>query len=208
MGFFKRFKDYILPEQTDFFGCLIRQCEITEKIVEELKNTFAAKSGNDAELIKLIHEAKQLREKNLIELNRALITPVDKEALSRAYINMHWISLSVKHLNVEANAYGIKSLEQYNSLFELLQKQMSSLTESFRLLREKKYYQVLATLYDVIHHDNLLIEAYSSLLATLFEQDDIKKILQHKEILSQLKEVSKRIHFCANTVEDIVFKMN
>ena len=46
------------------------------------------------------------------------------------------------------------------------------------------------------------------MLVKLFENKDINHVLKHKEILTQIKEISKRIHICGNHLEDIVFKMN
>jgi hypothetical protein len=46
----------------------------------------------------------------------------------------------------------------------------------------------------------------SFLQVTLFRFNDFF-FLMHKEILSQLKEISKRIHVCANQLEDIIFKL-
>jgi hypothetical protein len=39
------------------------------------------------------------------------------------------------------------------------------------------------------------------------ENDDIKVYLAHREILIQLKEVAKRIHVSANTLEDMAIKI-
>jgi len=38
-------------------------------------------------------------------------------------------------------------------------------------------------------------------------EDDIKLYLAHKEILDQLKEVSRRIRISANTLEDMAMKI-
>jgi hypothetical protein len=38
-------------------------------------------------------------------------------------------------------------------------------------------------------------------------QDDCKRIIRHKDMLLQLKEIAKRIHVTANTLEDMAIKV-
>jgi uncharacterized protein Yka (UPF0111/DUF47 family) len=208
MNLFKKLKSYILPKEVDFFGNLTKQSRMTEAIVTELYNIYISTSGDATELRSLITESKNMRTKNLIELNAVLITPVDREAISRAYVNLYWIVLSIKHLDMEIGSYDIKSLNEYENILVNLKQQMNVMSTCFQLLKDNKHSDVLSNVYQVIHLDNTLILDYSRHLNKLFDGKDMKHILQHKEILSQLKEISKRIHFCANSVEDIVFKMN
>jgi len=38
-------------------------------------------------------------------------------------------------------------------------------------------------------------------------QDDVKRIIRHKDMLLQLKEIAKRTHIAANTLEDMAIKV-
>ena len=208
MNFFKKLSGFILPKEVDFFGNLNQQSTITQQIVNTLYGIYIERSKTSLQLDEAIGKANELRIKNLIELNNVLITPVDKEAISRVYLSLDWIVLSIKHLDVEINAYKISSLAEYEKIFIFLKEQMEKMDECFALLKKKKYNEVLKKINDIIRLDDELIKEYSGQLSALFDSDSTKHILRHKEILSQLKEVSKRIHVCANTMEDIVFKMN
>ncbi len=209
MTMLKKLREWILPKEINFFRSLGQQSLLTSKIIDELANFYQGNSSqNPDQIFNLIAEAKKMRLVNLKDLNAALITPVDKEAISRAYVHLHWVALSIKHLVVEIEAYKIHKLNKYEKMFDLLSQEMGQLTTGFKMLDAKKYDLVLENVYQVIHLDNQLIKEYASLLAELFDKNDIQKIFKHKEILSQLKEISKRIHICANHVEDIVFKMN
>lgn len=53
-----------------------------------------------------------------------------------------------------------------------------------------------------------IVHIYVLEMAELAEYDDCKKLFVYKEILSQLREIGKRIHITANTLEDIVIKMD
>lgn len=206
---FKKLKGWILPKEIDFFASLNRQCAATYSIVNELNDFyFKSTTDNPEAIFRLINEAKKLRLDNIQELNSAFITPVDKEAISRAYTSLHWIALSVKHLVVEMNTYQIKSLGEYEGMIELLLKGMTELNVGFELLKDKKYDDILYQVNRVIHYDDHVIKEYAKYLEQLFKQTNTTQIFQHREVLSQLKEISKRIHHCGNILEDIVFKMN
>ncbi len=205
----RKLKKWILPREIDFFGSLSQQSVLTSKIVDELGNFYLEKSSRDSDQIfGLIEEAKKMRLANLKDLNAAFITPVDKEAISRVYVHLHWVALSIKHLVTEIDTYQIYSLTEYKKMFDLLGQEMAQLTEGVEMLGAKKYDQVLENVFQAIQLDDEIIKEYAGLLARLFREKDVQEIFSHREILSQLKEISKRIHICANHLEDIVFKMN
>ncbi len=209
MKIFQKFKSLILPETIDFFGQLSQQSIETKEIIHELQLFYLNKDTKDTEhLFSLIHDAKESRIKYLKELNTVFITPVDKEAISRAYEHLHWIVLSVKHLIFVMNEFKIYELKDYETLLTLLYDETDKLAQGYSLLKDKKYNDILKLVYDVIHLDNLLIKEYANLLNKLFKIDNLEYVLKRKEILRQIKEIAKRTHICANQLEDIVFKLN
>lgn len=204
-----KLKQWILPKEINFFGALGRQSTSTSEIIDALADFYVEKETQNSEpIFQLIEEAKKMRLANLKELNNAFITPVDKEAISRVYAHLHWVALSIKHLVTEIDTYKIYQLSLYKNMFDLLGQEMAQLTEGFKMLEAKNYERVMEHVDQVIHLDDQVIKAYAGFLAGLFKESDMQHILKHKEILSQLKEISKRIHICANHLEDIVFKMN
>lgn len=204
-----KLKDWILPKEMDFFSLMKEQSLETLKIVDELGKFYVESATKNPEYIfDLITEAKKNRSTNLKDLNATFITPVDKEAISRVYAQLYWVALSIKHLIVEIDTYEIYDLSEYKNLFDLLKQEMQLLGDGFDGLRNKNYDAALKISDQVIHQDNELIKQYAIHLAQLFKGQEHHHILMHREILSQLKEVSKRIHICANLLEDIVFKLN
>lgn len=205
----KKIKSWILPKEIDFFESLGQQSLMTTKIIDELADFYLTNPSKDSKKIfDLIDEEKIIRKSNLIELNSTFITPVDKEAISRAYVHLHWIVLSTKHLVVEISTYKIFKLNDYYKIFELLQQEMQALSAGFRLLKSKQFNHILEFVHQVINLDDLLINECAELLLQLFKEENMEKVLEHKEILSQMREISKQIHICSNQLEDIVFKMN
>lgn len=208
MAFFSKIQSYIFPKEVDFFGHLIAQSKVVSEVVDTFCRIYVDQSADEKMLNEKFQKSQTLRQQNLIELNEVLITPIDKEAISRAYLQMDWVVLSIKHLYVEIQIYKISALTEYKNIFDLLHQQITAVVECFSLLKEKKYQQVLDSTKAIIAKDDEVISAYSAHLSRLFDTEFNKHILKYKEILSQLKEVSKRIHICANTIEDFVFKMN
>ena len=52
------------------------------------------------------------------------------------------------------------------------------------------------------------MDIYVQEVSSLVESKDMEKIFIHKELLSQLKEISKRMRMMANSLEDIIMKMS
>lgn len=206
MKFFKKIKNLVIPETINFFGDLAIQSKITEEIINNLALKFTSK--NQDNIKELIKKAKKSRKEKLKQLEKTFITPIDREAISRTYSQLYWTVLSIEHLINELEIYEITKLNEYQKIFDLLTEQIKELTNALELFNAKEYKTILNKVNTIIHLDNLLVLEYSKNLNALFQEKKINHILKHREILSQLKEISKRIHFCANQVEDMVFKVD
>jgi len=205
----KKIKQWILPKEIDFFGMLLKQSRSTQSILGELNRFYTEESSADVEpLLTMIRQAKTIRSENLKALNSSFITPIDREALSRAYSQLYWIVLSVKHLVVEIDTYKIYQLKEYEIIFKRLEVALSELTNGFEKLKEKKYETIGENIDQIIHFDNKLIKDYAEILEKMFQEGQSPKLFMHKEILFQLREISKQIHICANLLEDMIFKIN
>jgi len=208
MNLFSKLKDYFIPKSIYFFGDLKRQSDHTKNIVGYLQYLIVGHGGHDLQtLFHLISKAKESRNKSLKLLNEALITPVDKEAIGRVYLSLHWIDLSVKHLAIEMETYQIYFLENFTELLGLLNQAMQGLSEGFLDLQNKNFDAIFEASELAVHKDNQLIAEYAKQYNELLKNKDLSWALRYKEILSQIKEISKRMHFCAYQLEDIVYKL-
>lgn len=204
----KKLKEWILPKEIDFFKSLSEQSLQTQRIVEELSKVYTESSNIDTQpIVNLISESKKNRTNRLKELNSTFITPVDRESISRAYSHLYWVTLSIKHFILEMATFQIYDLSEYKKIFDLLQLEMIELTKGYKLLDNKDFESAQHSINQIIHLDNKLIHQYAIHLDKLFDESKIRHIQIHKELLLQLKEISKRIHICANLTEDIIFKM-
>jgi len=205
MGFISTF---ILPKDVDFDTALQAQARTTRIIVEDLHKACV---DNDTAALAAISthadEARALKTKNMKELLDVFITPYDKESIYRIITQLDWIALSIKHFRMEIVAYRISSIQEYQSILEVLV-EMAILLEQGVTRLSTKNPKTIASDIDLIHdkYDHVVALCAQS-VAELVKQDDCKHIILHRDILAQLKEVAKRIHVTANTLEDMAIKV-
>jgi len=200
--------NYILPKNVDFDNALQSQAHITRTIVEDLQ---AACRDNNRALLKHIAEhateARALKSSNMKELLDVFITSYDKESIYRMITQLDWIALSVRHFALEVQSYEVASLDQYQVIADVLG-EMAVLLELGITRLSVKNPKAIAPDIDLIHDKyDQVVKLCAQAVAQLLDQEDCKRILVHKEVLAQLKEVAKRIHVTANTLEDMAIKI-
>ncbi len=204
MGFISRF---ILPKEVDFNAALQAQAVAVRETVQSLHdacvyNDTAALAAIDRKA----QDARSLMHDNMKELLDVFITPYDKESIYRIITQLDWIALSVKHFHLEVRVYGIHSLQSYQEILAALVKMASLLEEGINELSGKQLQQIAANIDHVHDLYDHVVSLCAEAMAGLLEQDDCKRIIRHKEMLAQLKEIAKRIHVTANTLEDMAIK--
>ncbi|WP_406667490.1 hypothetical protein [Gallaecimonas sp. GXIMD1310] len=202
MGFIQKF---ILPKEMDLAAALLEQASATRKIVHDLHGAYILHQEEAfAAIINDTSATRELKERNMKELLDVFIAPYDKESIFRIITQLDWIALSVKHFVIEVDVYhNRQELDVYHDIFALLKEMASLLEEGVKQLRNKALPQV-----GPIHDKyDRLVEYRAHHIAQLLEQDDIKHIIIHKDILAQLKEVAKRMQVTANTLEDMAIKV-
>jgi len=204
MGFINKF---ILPRQVDFNAALQAQALETLKLVHYLYDAFIK---NDQLALTAIssgaEQARALKQSNMKELLDVFIAPYDKESIYRIITQLDWIALSINHFRIEAQAYSVQSLQGYQSIFQLLMEMGSRLEEGIAQLssgRLKSISENTSRIHD--QYDRAVVMCAES-MANLLQQDDCKKIMVYRDLLAQLKEIARRIHITANTLEDMMIK--
>ena len=199
---------YLLPKEIDFNAVLQKQAKTSQLSVRDLVR-YCLKHDEKALEAILTDENKSrhIKSKNMAELLDVFITPYDKESIYRMIVQLDWISLSVKHLAIDIEAYKVKCPDYYAAIFTILTDMMDGLTKAFSFLPQKELAKILASTEKI--HDSYDETVRQCALAAVkhLEEDDIKIYLAHKEILNQLKDVSKHIHLSANTLEDMAMKI-
>ncbi len=205
---FNIIKKYILPNEVDFFEAMKLHADAIKDIVFDLQKCFIYDDKTSCE--KILNDesnSKEIRRKNMKELLATFITPIDRESIYRVTMELDWIAISVRHFILETNSYKIDNLKEYNVIFHSLVDMSKSLNQGFVSLKEKDTKVVDAKCEEIRELYDKVVGEYILYMAELSKDKDIQKIFTNKEILSQLKDISKRFHLCANSLEDIVAKM-
>ncbi|HHD57208.1 MAG TPA: DUF47 family protein [Desulfobulbaceae bacterium] len=201
-------KKYILPEEINFFRELREQAEATRNTIDDLYRCFVeAKEESCQSVLGDEHQACSLKERNMNDLGRAFMTPVDREAIFRAITHLDWIVISVKHLVMETRAYGIGDLREYEQLLLELRNCADLLSRGFSALEKKDLEQTANKAEATRDLAHKMTETYVQAMANVAEGNDIHLMFKHKEILSQIKSIAKRFHVAANTLQDITMKL-
>jgi len=202
-------KKYILPEEINFFQELYEQAEATRNALDDLYRCFIEGKEHSCQAILADeHQAGALKERNMNDLGRAFITPVDREAIFRAITHLDWIVISVKHLVMETKAYEIASLQEYENILLQLRNCADLLCQGFSALDEKNMERTAKKSEETRNLAHKVTETYVLAMAKVARGEDIHLMFKHKEILSQIKSIAKRFHVAANTLQDITMKLS
>ncbi|MBW2328088.1 MAG: DUF47 family protein [Deltaproteobacteria bacterium] len=202
-------KKYILPEEINFFQELCEQAEATRNTLDDLYRCFVAgKESSCQAILADEHHAGALKERNMNDLGRAFLTPVDREAIFRVITHLDWIVISVKHLVMETKAYEIADLREYKNILIQLRNCADLLCQGFSALEKKDMERTGLKSDQTRDLAHKVTETYVLAMAKVAQGEDIHLMFKHKEILSQIKSIAKRFHVAANTLQDITMKLS
>ncbi len=202
-------KEYILPKEIDFLSAMQKHSLIIKKLTANLYKCFI--EGNSSACGRILEEQKEavaIRDENMKNLLNTFITPIDKESIYRVTTQLDWIAISIKHFMLEAQAYGVFQLEStFAELIKLLQLQAQLLYAGFKTVKSDpadtaKNAQRVRDLYDQ------LVALYINAMAALAKREHNREIFAKRELLAQIKDISKRMRVTANYLEDTIMKMS
>ena len=205
MGFIRKL---LLPNEVDFNQALSNQVEASKLMMDELYKACVNDDLNSLKSITLkAKDARELKTKNMLQLLDVFITPYDKESIYRMITQLDWIALSIKHFQLEVEVYEAFHLSKYEPILKLLVDMLKALQDGMSNLTSKKL-NLVATSTEQIHDQyDQVVGLCANANAELMKQDDCKHIIRYKDMLNQLKEIAKRIHVSANTLEDMAIKV-
>ncbi len=202
-------KKYILPKEVDFLSALNEHSMTIKKITDDLHKCFLENDNKSCEaILQDQHKAKEIRDTNMKNLLDTFITPFDRESIYRVITQLDWIAISIRHFVIETKAYNITQLdEKHAPLIKQIQLQAELLTAGFKTIKSSanKTADNAQRVRDA--YDDLM-DIYVQRMAELAKCKDTQEMFIQREIFSQLKEISKRMQMCANSLEDIVMKIS
>ncbi|OMG53648.1 phosphate transport regulator [Azonexus hydrophilus] len=197
----------IFPKMPDFFTMLTEQCQQVAKtagLLVEFMETADHEVGR--QIRKDEHEADRVKISNLHTLNEAFSTPIDREDLYRAIMDLDEIVNYCKTTVSEMEVLGLAPDKHCLEMAMHLKLGADALVQGFTKLAKTP--QDAANDADSARKAERRVEkAYRRAIADLFQGDNYIHMFKQREIYRHLANAADRMAHCANTLHDIVVKM-
>ena len=197
----------IFPKMPDFFTMLSNQCEQVAKtagLLVEFMETADHEVGR--QIRKDEHEADRVKISNLHTLNEAFSTPIDREDLYRAIMDLDEIVNYCKTTVSEMEVLGLAPDKHCLEMAMHIKLGTDALVHGFAKLAKTP--QGAAGDADSARKAERRVEkAYRRAIADLFQGDNYIHMFKQREIYRHLANAADRMAHCANTLHDIVVKM-
>ncbi len=204
---FRRLFERVFPKMPNFFALLTEQCEhvahTTGLLVEFMEGGEVATGDR---IRQDEHEADRIKIHNLHTLNEAFSTPIDREDLYRAIIDLDEI---VNYCKSTVSEMGVLALAPDKHCLEMaMHIKLGTDALALGFARLAKEPTLAANDADSARKAERKVEkAYRRAIAELFQGDDYINMFKRREIYRHLSNAADRMANCANTLHDIVVKM-
>jgi uncharacterized protein Yka (UPF0111/DUF47 family) len=204
---FRRLFDRVFPKVPDFFRLLAEQAvqvNHTAGLLVEYMETGDAEIGQQIRQDE--HAADRIKIRNLHTLNEAFSTPIDREDIYRAIVDMDEV---VNYCKTTVSEMSV--LEVTPDKFDLemalhLKEGVDALVNGFTRLASQP--EAAAVDADTARKAERKVEkSYRRAIAALFQGDDYITMFKRREIYRHLSNAADRMANCANTLHDIVVKI-
>ena len=220
------------PSSPNFFELVNQQCDMAVKIMDGLA-AYVESADKDKErhVSKLEMEGKALKSQNLKILNTAFSTPMDREDIYRAIVDVDHVMDYAKTTVREIIMFGVEPDKYTLQMTEHLRDGTAALRKGFRLLEEDSiaaeaeaqkarkserkveevYRKALAELFDVKNYTKAIRAAKNDLGAEI--KDDILAVeyvmetFKRREVYRHLSNAADRVARAGHTLHDIIVKL-
>ncbi|MBK8385341.1 MAG: DUF47 family protein [Candidatus Accumulibacter sp.] len=205
----RRILHRVFPKVPNFFALLAEQSAQVGVSAGLLVEYMGSGSSEVAKrVIDAEHEGDRLKVRNLTLLNEAFSTPIDREDLHRAIINLDEIINSCKTIvaEMDANVLALKPDKYCLEMAVCLKDGAEAVAAGYgRLGSDPKLGRADAEKSDKAVRN--LTRTHRRALAELFNDTDFQNIFRRKEIYGQLLRAGDRLNVCNSTLLDIVVKL-
>ena len=220
------------PSSPDFFELVNEQCDMAAKIMDGLvayvKSTDKDKGKHISELEK---EGEELKQRNLEILNSAFSTPMDREDIYRAVVDVDHVMDYAKTTVREIYLFGVEPDKYILEMTEHLSEGTQALRNGFRLLKEapveaeaeaqkarkaernveKIYRSALVDLFDMKNYTQVIQAADKDpdtrVDYTYHAVEHIMETFKRREVYRHLSNAADRLARAGNTLHDIIVKL-
>ncbi len=204
---FRRLFDRVFPKMPDFFTLLTDQCQHVAHTAGLLVEFMESGDPNTGLLIRQDeHEADRVKVHNLHTLNEAFSTPIDREDLYRAIIDLDEVVNYCKTTVSEMDVLGLAPDKSCLEMAMHIKLGTDALALGFSRLA-KNPAEAAGDADSARKAERKVEKAYRRAIAELFQGDDYIHMFKRREIYRHLSNAADRMANCANTLHDIVVKM-
>lgn len=199
--------DRVLPTAPDFFSLLAEQSRHVEQTVEllvEFMETGSAEVG--ARIRQDEHQADDVKNANIHTLNEAFSTPIDREDIYRAIVNLDEVVNFCKDTVNEMDALGVAPDAFTLEMARLLHTGATALRNGYGKLGRMTA-DAAADAEQARKAERKVDKLYRKALAELFTGTDYIQMFKKREIYRHLTNAAERMAHCAGTLHDIIVKI-
>ncbi|MCM8613732.1 DUF47 family protein [Accumulibacter sp.] len=205
----RRILHRVFPKVPNFFALLAEQSAQVGHSASLLVDYMGSGTADVARrIVDAEYEGDRLKVRNLTLLNEAFSTPIDREDLHRAIINLDEIVNSCKTIVVEmdSDVLALKADKYCLEMAVCLKDGAEAVAAGYgRLANDPKAGRADAEKSDKAVRN--LTRTHRRALAELFNDNDFHNIFRRKEIYNQLLRAGDRLNICNSTLLDIVVKL-
>ena len=217
------------PRSPNFFELVNEQCDMAVKIMDGLIAYMeSADKDRGRHVSKLEKEGEELKRRNLEILNTAFSTPMDREDIYRAIVDVDHVMDYAKTTVREIYMFGVEPDKYTLQMTQHLKEGTTALQKGFRLLREdpiaarveaqnarksernvEKVYRIALTeLFDIKSHANAIRTAKNDTNAEteILVLEHVMETLKRRELYRHLSNAADRLARAGNTLHDIIVK--
>lgn len=201
-------REILIPQEKKFFDLLEELSSQVRMASTELGNVFAgSNNGSLTKIENLEHEGDRIVHSIYTLLDKSFITPIDREDISRLTILYDNVLDAIWDVTNRMNLMGpINKLEYMNSFPVIIEKTVSEIDQALALIRTMDRQGIEKHVINVHTYENQADNLHDSTLSEIFQMNDIKELLKHKEILEKLEQSVDYCEDVADVLRDIVTK--
>ena len=205
---------WLLPKEEQFFGMLTEQAQNAIESAKELKNFVSGYQNFDrkerksrASLIKNIeHKGDEITHKIIEKLNKAFITPIDKEDMYQIAVLLDDIIDLIYTVALRFVLLSIERIDNHiTKLVDIIVNAVSEVQKSIVDLRKLKD---MKEHYVKIHElENGADDVYHEALSDLFHfYKNSIDIIKYKEVYELLERIMDKCKEVTHVIESVVVK--
>ena len=201
-------KEILIPQEKKFFDLLEELSSQVRIASTELGNVFVgSNNGSLTKIEDLEHEGDKIVHNIYTMLDKSFITPIDREDISRLTILYDNVLDAIWDVANRMNLMcPVEKLQYMHSFSVIIEKSVAEIDQALKLIRTMNRQEIEKHVINVHTYENQADNLHDSTLTEIFQMDDLKELLKHKEILEKLE---KSVDYCedvADVLRDIVTK--